>query len=447
MTQAQINQAKAAAKLTSNQRTKQQQYLINLARYNKVPGFNASKLPPNWKPNGSSGATRGGSRPGAGTSNAAEGVGPGPNGGPRTGIQAIAAKNISDIYKDPAALEQVLKAAGFTGSLDEMKKEAMARYQYAGLKQWVMNQSGQREEVAASPWLQNVGTDNDQNAWYRIIGQITGAIQEGRNPSATWIERGTRMDQEMPWIRDSIDKLGVDNFSLELLADPKINLDPNKPLFDPKDETGPASLSQLTGGQRGEMLYYAGLSPEELINNIYPKYDEYFNRAAGAPAPNGGLMFGQVGYNDGISGAFVNQDGTTNGDLVSRSPIMSDPTYMRAMAYGMLNGVNPGVINGAYGASLNPLMGGGNPGGGQGGNNWLLGASPGWFAEYNWDPSAPWSSSPYFMENMINPALGRVGATAFTGDLNNWFQGQYADYGNIDDATRNRYAALMGYYV
>jgi len=76
---------------------------------------------------------------------------------------------------------------------------------------------------------------------------------------------------------------------------PDINyLDPSQPLF--PAGSNPASLAQLTmGGQQGESAFYRGLSAQELMDIVYPKYDAFYNRPAGSPPPEGmsGFGFGQ----------------------------------------------------------------------------------------------------------------------------------------------------------
>lgn len=445
--QRQVNAAIAAKKagkpIGPNQRNALKKYneLLKAAGGKPRYGIGAGKPGGRGGRGGGGGGNAGGGNAGGGGGGNA-GNGNSPDSGEREDDVFVGGqKNPSgkDILANDAMFEEVLRAAGFTGTLDEMKRDALVSWQYGGLKQYIANLSGSREDVRNSAWMQNVGMTNDENAWLNIVNQITGDISAGKDPSVVWGERYSRMTEEMPYLLTAYDKLveqGIP-FSVELLADPSLNLtDPNKPLFD-FGTAHPTSLDQLTGFQAGEEAYYAGLTAEELLTQVYPLYSQYYNRPAGTAPPDnlaGGLTFG--GYNP-VTGAV--------GGAIRENPSQANDLYMRAMSYGMLDPEHWGRVGGDAGpfgpaSEYYPLLNTGtaypsNPNMGrwsqalQGGE-----IQPGYF----YDEQA--------YNDLAMMTFGRIGMAAFTGDPSYWFAGQYAPYANIDEATRNRYSSLMGYY-
>lgn len=281
--------------------------------------------------------------------------------------------NIDDIIADPTRLAAALSAAGISGgSLEEQLRNAMLGYSFAGVNQYRSNLSGDFGIVQNDPSLQNVGLDTDINSLRRIVGEIAGAFQEGdpAKVQASWAKRLGGVPQWAPNVygdigsQDTHSSLlgskstgssGTGGWTLEQLASPDINLfDPSQPLFGP--DAHPQSLQQLTGYGAGEEAFYRGLSAEEFLRGIQPLYNQYYNRAPGAPPPNAGLMFG-VDPGMGSAAPFDEGYAPAYWDHPIRSPrwqyaLTEDPTRGGANRFGI---AAPGYAADVYGSGLDAL--------------------------------------------------------------------------------------------
>ena len=391
---------------------------------------------------------------------------------------------VDAIINDPGKLQWVLQQTGLSGtSVDDILRNAMLGYNSAGSEQWRQNvASGAQGPIG--PALQNVGMDSDINALRRIVGEATGYLSRGQGSQLAdiWRQRSSSVN---PTFAGAFDQVTGQNGSLlsqlletaggqrygvgtqyegtnaanttpqgaragqglqgwlpDLLVD--LNLDdPSRLLFDPNNP--PASLSQLTGGQRGETAMLAGLSGQEFIDQVMPRYYDYFNRAPGTAAPGLGPMFGESSYNDALSGSFMDQQGNVFGNPVQRGFLTETPGYERWSAYGQPGTGMPGAgtVSGAYGDSINPATGAGSAGQGQPGNSLaqaLLSGQlqPQYFAG-DYQPGQTWADNPEFVRNVILPALGGIGTAQFLGDPSYY----WASYPNVNTGDQDALTRML----
>ena len=221
---------------------------------------------------------------------------------------------------------RILQAAGLTGggTLQDALRDLELPFMFAGREQWVKNVSG--EGVQDDPRLWDVSMQSVVHEVHaqRLLFGRTLASDEYRGPQAAHDDLSywqTLVPEWAPRVRDALAAQGIP-FAVELLSSPQINLyDPSKPLF-PKGDS-PTSLFQLGSLQEGENAFLRSLSAEELMLEVWPDYWRYYHRPAGAPVPDdlrAGMTFGSpVRLADGT---------------YLRSPVMSEDSYMRWLAYG-----------------------------------------------------------------------------------------------------------------
>jgi hypothetical protein len=330
------------------------------------------------------------------------------------------------VQNNPALLERLLRAAGFSGSMDEMMRQLDLGYSFAGVEQFRRNQAGEHGFAENDPAFQNVSMQSilsDPSSMSRVVGEMMGALERGEDVQALWAQRQAQVPDWAPAVYDEL-RAGGAPWSTELFGDPGINYrDPTQPLFAPG--SSPHSLSQLTGLQAGEEGFYAGLSAAELMSQIYPHYSAYYNRPAGAPAPFAGFTFGSAD--------------PTQGQV---NPVRESDLYQRWVALGQPGDPSMnGAILGLEGSWYNPLLGTGSPGAPEGPGSGLAQAiasgqlTPGMFenATYNSD--------------IFTGTLGLLGAAVLGGDPSIFFgTGDRAQFNpqNLDAATIQRLLAVMG---
>jgi hypothetical protein len=230
----------------------------------------------------------------------------------------------ASLPKDDAGRLALLQRAGLaTGAatFQDALKELELPFMFAGREQWVQN-IARGAEGDGDPRLHNVSMESilrEPNALNLLLGRAQGAVEEGRSLQGDVDYWKTLVPSWAPGVRDQLAAQGIP-FSVELLASPEMNLtDPSQPLF-----TGqPSSLFNLGVLQEGERSFLNSMSAPELMTQVWPLYQQYFHRPAGAPVPPGfeaGLTFGSPA---------TRADGT-----LVRSPIMDTDVYRRWSAAG-----------------------------------------------------------------------------------------------------------------
>ena len=202
-------------------------------------------------------------------------------------------------------------------------------YMFAGREQWARNLAG--VGVAGEERLWNVTMESimrDDNARMLLLGRAAETAVRGLSGADQLAYWRSLVPSWAPRVRGELAKKGIP-FSVELLADPDLNLsDPSKPLF-PKG-LAPLSLFSLGVLQGGENTFLRSLSAEELMLEVWPAYYRFYHRAAGAPVPadlRAGFTFGSP---------VLQSDGT-----YLRSPMMQADIYRRWARYGY-----PGIVSG-----------------------------------------------------------------------------------------------------
>jgi hypothetical protein len=348
-----------------------------------------------------------------------------------------AGRTLAPIYDDPKLLEQTLGLGGFSGSLDEMLKQALLGSAFGAVDRWRVNLGGGTQ----TPGTESSSFALDMHELRRIIGGIQEDLTAGRTP------RGASRQQFVPdWAPGVFDKLvgggegsaaGILSqlkersarsssldFDMSYLSSPGINLtDPTKPLF--AEGSHPASLWGGTGGQAGEESFMRTLSAQEYMEQILPIMRQAFHQEAGAPNPYGGApMFG-------IQGG---------------SPMTQTDAYKRWTAYGQpssgekYRGVESGAYNPFTGGYQYSPMGGGQPGIGMLMDRIMSGeVRPEHFFPFQptWAPQQDW----------LADILGRGTTAGFLQDPSVWFAGPYAPYapGQLSPDALARLRAAAGY--
>jgi hypothetical protein len=410
---------------------------------------------------------------------------------------------VKSVMSDPAKLTQLFAAYGITGTLNEQIAQLAPLYMNAGLQQWNTNLAGDNATVAGNPSLQNANPYFGYQALQTLTGQMMAGLQEGDKAFANvQAALGGRSALGMPeWmganVQSQIANRGGDAYawlmdpknsgsslaSFELLMSPDINYtDPSKPLF--AAGANPPSLSQLTqGGQAGESAFYRGLSAEELMNIVYPKYDAYYNRGAGNPVPEGmsGFGFGEqtegslVGgpFDPGYVPAFWNHpirsekgtyalapqdpgyDGSNRFGIEApwyvTDPGEPDPAnmlYSRWNAYGHPGDpTQNGTIHGGNfmtgPAEFNALTGAGSYAPTDWASTWL-GVEPQWLGAYAGTGYDQWTDVPDLGNAPFAGAFDPIQWAAMGRPDMWWNNPQNAPFVEGDEEFFNRYMALMG---
>lgn len=199
--------------------------------------------------------------------------------------------------------------------------------------------------------------------------------------------------------------------------------DPSQPLFNLG--TDPVSLFQLTNFQAGESAHYASMTAQQLLEQIWPLYHANYNRPAGAPSPTGGLMFGDIGYDEskmGQLGGGVIKPKTRETEVYQQwgdYGMPGDPTMGGWIRDHMGFGINPITGETQLGKPMDPL--GQAILSGQLKPEHLYPFVPDWHAHLD----------------LLYGTLGRVGTAAF---LNDW---SLMERGSLDPATQQRYMAML----
>ena len=220
---------------------------------------------------------------------------------------------------------RVLLLSGLAGnalSYSQAMNDLELPFMFAGREQWVRNLGG--EGVEGEPRLWDVTMESithDDSAKRVILGRAAVTAERGLSGANDLSYWQSLVPSWAPRVRDELARQGIP-FSVELLADPDINLtDPSKPLF--AKGSSPLSLFQLGSLQAGERAFLRSLSAEDLMLDVWPAYYRYYHRPAGAPVPAdllAGMTFGSP---------VLRADGTY---LVS--PVMSSTAYRRWARYG-----------------------------------------------------------------------------------------------------------------
>lgn len=220
-----------------------------------------------------------------------------------------------------------------TSSPAERKRRAERASQFAGLEQWRANLAGNQQYVLDNPYLWNaqmVGF-SDPNALSVFLGQLNdvpnapfGAGGGSYLPLDQLQQQFAQREALVPeWaseVQASLASKGVDYLPVELLGDPSINYtDPSQPLF--PAGSNPPSLIGLSGGQLGELSFLRSLDAQELLGDLGPLYDAYYNREAGAPPPPG-FEAGLAGFGSPVYNPGPDYPSGASGGNYTRNPLM-----------------------------------------------------------------------------------------------------------------------------
>jgi hypothetical protein len=418
MTQAQINAANAAKKKAGHQRTQKDKNLINMARYYGVSGFNKNKLPAGYKPPkgggpkpGQAAAGKPGQRPGQRPNQA------GKPGGAQTGLygkggeqgwlaswnKAFTDKGLAPVapaqwakmlgYKPPPHVKGPSKYGHMEGDspfdvvpgtdagrlyllnlatgrnyadLGAAMADLGPEYSFAGAQQYRLNRSGSNAEVAGNPALHSVSMQDatmDEPTKIMLINRIIETMAEG-GPQAAQALIKSWEDIAPDWAQGTADKLheGGTRFTTELFGSPEVQWDdPTQPLFG--QGSHPDSLMGLTGFGAGEEAFYRNFSAQQLMEEVFPQFSQYYHREAGSEAPFPGLMFGQISENPNWNVPGAENWVTSGVPYRDPHPIRDSLAYNIWSKYGMPGDYTMnGNVRGPNGSWYNPLSQEGSPG-------------------------------------------------------------------------------------
>lgn len=349
-----------------------------------------------------------------------------------------------DSYGRLALLQQAGVALDAT-TLEQAMSDLELPFMFAGRQQWVLNLTT-ADGAASDPRLWNVSMDSpvdEPNSARILLGRASWSVSERRSMADDVAYWQSLVPAWAPRVRDALASQGIP-FSLELLASPEIEVyDAARPLF--TKGMHPVSLQQLGVDQGGEAMFLRSLSAEELMQTVWPFYFRYFHRTAGTPVSDDlavGLTFGNV-----VAESCSGPTDCINGIRYKRSPLMSTDSYKRWVAYGTPGNErqNGYILDDGLGWAYQPLT------------NKFFRVNDGYSDPYSLQrkfwlqllqtggirpeylPNTPWIS---VVEDGL---MSKVAEAGYLQEPSIWFDGPRAPYapGNLDQATKDRYAALI----